>query len=165
VSKRCSGDQSAGGLGGSRLVKHVTRRSRQAAGSLVPVYGRAGDMFYKRRHGPARLPGEVTRAHRGRLFLDEQPEFRRDRLEVLRQLREKDITALQFPVHTRCHRLSHIGRAREVRSGEAERSPLPSRRGASTPGTSVRQRSRGPPHSESACRIFHSPSTVGLESG
>jgi hypothetical protein len=84
VSKRCSGDQSAGGLGGSHLITHVTRRSRQAAGSLVPVYGRAGDVCYQQRHGPARLPGEVTQAHRGRLFLDEQPEFRRDLLEILR---------------------------------------------------------------------------------
>jgi hypothetical protein len=109
--------------------------------------------------------GGVSLAHNGVLFLDELPEFRRHMLTALCHPLEKDITAIQFPVHTRCHRLSHIGRAREARSGESERSPLPSRGGASTPGTSVRQRSRGPPHSGGACRIFHSPSTVGLERG
>ena len=61
-------------------------------------------MFYKQRHGPARLPGEVTRVRRGRLFLDEQPEFRRDLLEVLRSAIEASVTRIQSPARPRPRR-------------------------------------------------------------
>src|SRR5215218_2461179 len=50
--------------------------------------------------GPEPMPGEVSRAHHGVLFLDERPEFRRHMLTVLCHPFEKDITAIQFPVHT-----------------------------------------------------------------
>jgi hypothetical protein len=147
---------SVAGLTGARTAFVTTRPCRTPHHTISDV-GLIG-------RGQVPMPGDVSRAHHGVLLLDELPEFRHHVLEVLHQPLEKDITAIQLPVHTRCHRLSHTGSARQARSGESERSPLPSRRGASTPGTSACQRSRGPPHSGGASRIFHSPSTVGLES-
>jgi hypothetical protein len=64
------------GLIGACLVQNVTWLSQQQACPLVPVYGQAGDIFYKQKRGPARLPGEVSRALHGMLFLNESPECR-----------------------------------------------------------------------------------------
>jgi magnesium chelatase family protein len=84
--------------------------------------------------GAAPRPGEITLAHRGVLFLDELPEFRRDALEALRQPLESGAITIaraggahRFPAEFQlvgaCNRCpcGNLGRPRSVcRCGRAE---------------------------------------------
>jgi magnesium chelatase family protein len=74
---------SAAGLTGDRLA-WVTTRPFRAPHHTISDVGPIGG-------GQVPLPGEVSRAHHGVLFLDELPEFRRHVLEVLRQPLEESV--------------------------------------------------------------------------
>jgi magnesium chelatase family protein len=63
----------------------VTTRPCRAPHHTIAAVGRIGG-------GQVPLPGEVSLAHHGILFLDELPGFRRHVLEVLRQPLEESLT-------------------------------------------------------------------------
>lgn len=76
---------SAAGLLGSRsyISSRPVRAPHQTASSVAIIGG-----------GSNPRPGEISLAHRGILFLDELPEFRRDLLEALRQPIENGLTSI-----------------------------------------------------------------------
>jgi magnesium chelatase family protein len=78
------------GLTGARTALVTTRRFR-ASPQTISAVGLLGG-------GHLPTPGEVSRAHHGRLVLDERPECRRHVLEVLRQPLDKGIACRQFRV-------------------------------------------------------------------
>jgi hypothetical protein len=81
------------GYGAARSPRHpiartalVTARPCRAPRHPIPDVGLIGG-------GQVPMPGEVSLAHHGVLFLDELPEFRRHVLEVLRQPLEDGVPA------------------------------------------------------------------------
>jgi magnesium chelatase family protein len=97
---------SVAGLTGARTAV-VTKRPFCAPHHTILDVGLIGG-------GHVPMPGEVSLAHNGVLFLDELPEFRRHVLEVLRQPLEDGPTQIQSPARPRPRR---SGRARRIGRG------------------------------------------------
>jgi magnesium chelatase family protein len=72
---------SAAGLGPGKLIEHRPFRAPHHTASLAALVGGGQDP----------KPGEISLAHRGVLFLDELPEFKRGTLEALREPLESGV--------------------------------------------------------------------------
>ena len=87
----------------SDRIAFVTTRPLRAPHHTISDVGLIGG-------GHVPMPGDVSRAHHGVVFLDELPEFRRHVLEALHQLLENGITSRQSPARASFYYVE-IGRA------------------------------------------------------
>jgi hypothetical protein len=105
------------GLTGDRTAL-VTTRPFRAPHHTISDVGLIGG-------GHVPMPGEVSLAHHGVLFLDAWPECRRQVLEVLRQPLEEDVAHLQTRGRPRPHHAGRPGRvgsdAQRLTSTESHR--------------------------------------------
>jgi hypothetical protein len=95
--------QSVAGLTGRRTTVVTTRPCRAPHHTMSDV-GLIGG-------GQVPMPGEVSLAHPGMLFLDELPEFKRHVLKVLRQPLGNAVTQIPSPGHPRSRRFGRTGGA------------------------------------------------------